>query len=105
MSAAELGIDLYKTSFLFILLCQENNRKVKIAIIVALGIAIVVFSGVLLVGYFIRQRKRKNEANRNPITKIRERNQDNEGTPRGDMELPLFDPMTVASATYNFFKR
>ncbi|CAN6694483.1 unnamed protein product [Malus baccata var. baccata] len=78
----------------------ENSRKVKIAIIVV-GIAIV-FSGVLLVGYVIRRRKRKNEANRNPVTEIRERNEDNEGAPRGDMELPLFDLMTVARATDNF---
>nr|XP_028956457.1 G-type lectin S-receptor-like serine/threonine-protein kinase At4g27290 [Malus domestica] len=71
----------------------ENSRKVKIAIIVV-GIAIV-FSGVLLVGYVIRRRKRKNK-------EIRERNEDNEGAPRGDMELPLFDLMTVARATDNF---
>ncbi|XP_048441508.1 G-type lectin S-receptor-like serine/threonine-protein kinase At4g27290 isoform X2 [Pyrus x bretschneideri] len=71
----------------------ENSRKVKIATVVV-GIAIV-FSGVLLVGYVIRRRKRKNK-------EIRERNEDNEGAPRGDMELPLFDLMTVASATDNF---
>ncbi|KAM1278401.1 hypothetical protein ACFX2J_030426 [Malus domestica] len=71
----------------------ENSTKVKIAIIVV-GIAIV-FSGVLLVGYVIRRRKRKNK-------EIRERNEDNEGAPRGDMELPLFDLMTVARATDNF---
>ncbi|CAN6694481.1 unnamed protein product [Malus baccata var. baccata] len=71
----------------------DNSRKVKIAIIVV-GIAIV-FSGVLLVGYVIRRRKRK-------VKEIRERNEDNEGAPRGDMELPLFDLMTVASATDDF---
>ncbi|XP_008226742.2 PREDICTED: uncharacterized protein LOC103326305 [Prunus mume] len=73
---------------------EENDGKLKTALIVVAVIA-VVFSGVLLVAYYIHRRRKK-------LKEIRDRNQDNEGAPKEDLELPLFELATVISATDNF---
>ncbi|ONI12980.1 hypothetical protein PRUPE_4G195400 [Prunus persica] len=70
----------------------ESGGKVKTAMIIAVSVA-VVFSVVLLVGYYLRHNRRKLKG---------ETNMNNEGEPEEDLELPLFDLPTVASATENF---
>ncbi|KAK9938301.1 hypothetical protein M0R45_015049 [Rubus argutus] len=74
---------------------EEGDGKVKTGIIVGVVIAIV-FSG-MLVGYYVYQRRTKLKE-----TDIREGNQKNEGSQKEDLELPLFNISTIASATVNF---
>ncbi|KAI5333436.1 hypothetical protein L3X38_023567 [Prunus dulcis] len=54
-----------------------------------------VLSGVLLVGYFLHRSRRK-------LKEIGKTNQNNEGKPKEDLELPLFDLIIVIGATNNF---
>ncbi|PQM42342.1 hypothetical protein Pyn_20686 [Prunus yedoensis var. nudiflora] len=72
----------------------ESGGKVKTAMIIAVSVA-VVFSVVLFVGYYLHRNRRK-------LKEIGETNMNNEGEPEEDLELPLFDLPTVASATDNF---
>ncbi|VVA35434.1 Hypothetical predicted protein [Prunus dulcis] len=72
----------------------ESGGKVKTAMIIAVSVA-VVFSVVLLVGYYLHRNRRK-------LKEIGETNMNNEREPEEDLELPLFDLPTVASATDNF---
>ncbi|XP_021808507.1 G-type lectin S-receptor-like serine/threonine-protein kinase At4g27290 isoform X2 [Prunus avium] len=72
----------------------ENGVKVKTSMTIEVSVA-VVFSGVLFVGYYLHRRRRK-------LRDIGETNQNNEGEPKKDLELPLFNLTTVIGATNNF---
>ncbi|KAK9938303.1 hypothetical protein M0R45_015050 [Rubus argutus] len=76
---------------------DEDDGKVKIGLIVGVVIA-VVFSG-MLVGYYVYRRRTKLKVSE---TDIREGNEKNEGAQEEDLELPLFNISTIASATDNF---
>ncbi|XP_024160451.1 G-type lectin S-receptor-like serine/threonine-protein kinase SD1-1 isoform X4 [Rosa chinensis] len=68
----------------------------KTGIIVAVVIG-AVFSGMLLVGYYVYRCRTKLKE-----TEKREENLKNEGAEKEDLELPLFNISTIASATDNF---
>ncbi|KAK9940460.1 hypothetical protein M0R45_017121 [Rubus argutus] len=74
---------------------EEDDGKVKTGIIVGVVTA-VVFSG-MLIGYYVYKRRTKLKE-----TDKREGNQKNEGSQKEDLELPLFNISTIASATDNF---
>ncbi|CAN6691217.1 unnamed protein product [Malus baccata var. baccata] len=102
---------------------EKNDGKVKTAVIVAV-VVVVVFSGLLLVGCYIRRSRKKFEGKLTyphhlsniefkflttmsisttcEKTEIRQRDQDNEGARNGELELPLFELTTLVSATDNF---
>ncbi|XP_062008418.1 G-type lectin S-receptor-like serine/threonine-protein kinase At4g27290 isoform X1 [Rosa rugosa] len=74
----------------------DDDGKVKTGIIVAVVIG-AVFSGMLFVGYYVYRSRTKLKE-----TEKREENLKNEGVQKEDLELPIFNISTIASATYNF---
>ncbi|XP_062008420.1 G-type lectin S-receptor-like serine/threonine-protein kinase At4g27290 isoform X1 [Rosa rugosa] len=80
MSASEIG----------------DDGKVKTGIIVAVVIG-AVFSGMLLVGYYVYRRRTKLKE-----TEKREENLKKKGVQKEDLELPIFNISSIARATDNF---
>ncbi|CAN6691218.1 unnamed protein product [Malus baccata var. baccata] len=72
----------------------DNDRRLKTAMIVAITVAAII-SGLLLAGYYIHRRRTK-------LKEVRETNKNNEAEPKEDLDLPLFDVTTIATATDNF---
>ncbi|XP_024181132.1 G-type lectin S-receptor-like serine/threonine-protein kinase At4g27290 isoform X4 [Rosa chinensis] len=74
----------------------DDDGKVKTGIIVAVVIG-AVFSGMLLVGYYVYRRRTKLKE-----TEKREENLKKKGVQKEDLELPIFNMSTIARATDNF---
>ncbi|KAF3453568.1 hypothetical protein FNV43_RR04008 [Rhamnella rubrinervis] len=75
----------------------RGNDKMKLAIIVVAVIGVV--SGMLFLGFYIcRRRAAASEEN----TRRNEIVSQNDGGQKEDLELPLFDLSTIATATNNF---
>ncbi|XP_024161141.1 G-type lectin S-receptor-like serine/threonine-protein kinase At4g27290 isoform X2 [Rosa chinensis] len=70
---------------------EIDDDKVNTGVIVAVVIP-AVFSGMLLVGYYVYQSR----------TKLKETEKREERAQKEDLELPLFNISTIASATDNF---
>ncbi|XP_024181134.1 G-type lectin S-receptor-like serine/threonine-protein kinase At4g27290 isoform X2 [Rosa chinensis] len=74
----------------------DDDGKVKTGIIVAVVIG-AVFSGMLLVGYYVYRSRTKLKE-----TEKREENLKKKGVQKEDLELPIFNMSTIARATDNF---
>ncbi|VVA35435.1 Hypothetical predicted protein, partial [Prunus dulcis] len=75
---------------------QDLYIRMPASELVAIAVSVaIVLSGVLLVGYFLHRSRRK-------LKEIGKTNQNNEGKPKEDLELPLFDLTIVIGATNNF---
>ncbi|CAL8151376.1 unnamed protein product [Prunus armeniaca] len=100
MPASELGMELAEFSVYRPISTasynhdEENGSKLKTAVANAVSVAMVL-SEVLLVGYYLHRSRRK-------LKEIGKTNQNNEGEPKEDLELLLFDLTIVIGATNNF---